>query len=652
MKSRIFILSILTLLVLHWPIFAQEPVIRRSAVVEQYKGNPYYLHFVKSGETITAITKAYNVSKNELIAENPFLQEGLKVDQVLRIPKREVEEITPEPEPSAKSEIAKPSVISEKTYVVKKKETLYGIFKQFNITVEDLLRANPGITALQEGMELKIPSSSADKNTDPIIPAQNTVLNKTIDSDDKDYEMIKVEPGQTAYSLSKANNITVEQFYTLNPDAREGLKVDQLVKIPRSDNRLVNKVAEQEKLNNEQIEKIEGNKTERILNTRKSVSGIIPDSCINLTNRNRTYHIAFLLPLALEESDSILVQTEDNAKPLTEFKTFDYFQFYCGLKMAADSLGKIGFNAKIHVYDADSETDSLKIKKVLYKNELASMDLVIGPLFVKSFEVASRYSNKHKMNMVNPLSRRDRIVEGNPFVIKAQPSEVAIADEIASFVSKKYKDDNIVIIRNGVKELSILYESLIAGLQGGGEIPATKMRRVNYQTDGFQGVTKALAPDKKNVVIMLSANRSHIPNFVSLLHNYGKGKDITLIGVPGWENLDIESEFLEKLDFHQVTTSYVNYEDENVKLFVKQFRLLYNTEPEVDKQAFLGYDLGWYFFQALMNFGPDFSNCLPAFKMDGLQYDFDFSRDSTTDGFQNYSCKIIRIKDYKWIEAE
>ena len=35
-----------------------------------------------------------------------------------------------------------------------------------------------------------------------------------------------------------------------------------------------------------------------------------------------------------------------------------------------------------------------------------------------------------------------------------------------------------------------------------------------------------------------------------------------------------------------------------------------------------------------------------------IQYDFDFSRDSTTDGFQNYSCKIIRIKDYKWIEAE
>jgi LysM repeat protein len=61
------------------------------------QSNPCYLHFVKQGETLSELSKLYNISIEEIKAEKPVLEEGLKVDQVLRIPKRPETEIAPNP---------------------------------------------------------------------------------------------------------------------------------------------------------------------------------------------------------------------------------------------------------------------------------------------------------------------------------------------------------------------------------------------------------------------------------------------------------------------------------------------------------------------------------------------------------------------------
>jgi len=66
--------------------YAQEVTVKRSSVVENYKGKPCYMHFVAQGETLDAIAKAYNVTVEELRIENPSLDKGLKADMVIRIP--------------------------------------------------------------------------------------------------------------------------------------------------------------------------------------------------------------------------------------------------------------------------------------------------------------------------------------------------------------------------------------------------------------------------------------------------------------------------------------------------------------------------------------------------------------------------------------
>lgn len=646
--KRGFLFFLLALLAFPVMTFAQEPEMKRSTVIEQYKGNPCYLHFVKQGETLSKLSKLYNISIEEIKAENPVLEEGLKVDQVLRIPKRPETEIAPESrEKEAPAKDVAPG--KGKVYIVKKKETLYGISKQFNVSLEDLLKANPQLTVLQEGMELIIPEQQPEKSETPA-GATGKPVNGT---NTASYEEIQVQQGQTVYSLSKQYGLTVEEFLAMNPEVSEGLKADQIVKVPARSGKVAqpNTGAKTEKIVHQPEEPAIEKKPAAVGNgTGKSEEA---DSCFSAKNISRTYNIAILLPLELEEADSILALEEGSTRTVSSFKTFDFIQFYGGLMLAADSLEKSGFRAKIHIYDADKEDDTLKVKKTLRKSEMQKMDLIIGPVFLKSFEVASRFALKQHINIVNPLSKREKFVTGNPYVYKIQPPDDAIAARMASFVAAHYPGSTLILVRNGLKEQAALYSAFMKSLKQEPGYSGIQVKEVNYSTDKFAGVTRNVSDDRKNIVILFSSSRSVVPNFVSLLNNYGKSKELMLMGLPGWEEMDIETDFLVNLDYHQVSTNFINYESEETKQFIRQFRQQYGAEPQVDKQAFLGFDIGWYFFHALMNYGSDFGPCLRSMQPDGLQTDIRFSQKSTLQGgYQNTSCKIVTIKDFRWEEVK
>ena len=89
MRFRLFtLLFLLTAIFSFQFTLGQGVVIKRSTVIENYKGKPYYIHFVNQGETLTSIAKAYNITIEELSAENPTIEKGLQTDMVLRIPQK------------------------------------------------------------------------------------------------------------------------------------------------------------------------------------------------------------------------------------------------------------------------------------------------------------------------------------------------------------------------------------------------------------------------------------------------------------------------------------------------------------------------------------------------------------------------------------
>jgi len=641
MRFRLFILLLLIFIsAFAHSSLAQEVVVKRSSVIENYKGKPYYIHFVKQGETLTAIAKAYNITSEELNAGNPSLDQGLKADMVLRIPQKsagstpqvEVPKIIPPTEQTKPAEMQKEQSKSTEDpnfiiHLVKKQETFYGISKQYNVSIDDILNANPGIQNLQEGSEIKIPKK---KSTDKPVIAEAPI--EKASKKESNQDEIVVKQGETLYSISKTYNVSVDELIDLNPMLSEGLKTGMVLKLHKTDTNIVKPAA----------------KTDVVT----AVNPMLPGHYFNADNIKATYKVALLLPLLLDESSDALEASEQK-KP-SDFESFNYFQFYAGFMLAADSLEQCGLHARIQVLDADKLNDTLKIRQALRKPGMDKMDLIIGPMYVNSFSVAARYARKHEIGIINPLSRRENIVDGNPFVIKTQVSGSGIATKLSSFIFNHYPNANIISIRNDSKELKALASDFESQIRNGITNHSFRgsMQLSTYSTDMMAGVSKKLKPNAKNIIIFFSNNKSNVPNFVSLLNPLSRSNDIILIGMDGWDELELETEFLVNLNYHQVTSTYIDYESEAVQQFITRFRNKYGAVPLSSKYAYLGYDIGWYFLTSLMWYGDNYISSLPGQKRSGLQYNFNFSGTGKNDGLQNQDVTIVKLQDYKMVKVE
>ena len=609
---------------------AQEVTVKRSTVIENYKGKPFYIHFVIAGETLTGIAKAYKVTIEEITAENPLVDKGLKADMVIRIP---VKSGSDTPEQGVKEQEKPVQVkISDDPdfilYTVKKQETLYGISKQYNVTVEDILNSNPGLDVLKDGMEIKIPKiKGAVKSVKPEISAvkdQVPILNA---------DEIIVKTGETLYSISKTYHTTVDELIDLNPQLSGGLKAGMVLKLRKTV---------------EKSSTIPDNAPDTVRKTT-----LVSDSnCYNADNLKKNYKIALLLPFGLEDSDIVLEAPVEN-DPST-YENFNYFQFYAGFMLAADSLAKYGLNASIRVLDADKLDDTLVIRQTLRKPGMDKMDLLVGPMYASSFTIAARFAEKNKIGIVNPLSRRESIVKGNPYVIKTQVSVGGITNKLSSFILSKYPGANIIAVQNDKKEMKSLASDFVAGIKKNIADQSFKgtITESVFSTEMMAGVSKKLKPGVKNIVIMFSNNKTAVPNFVSLLNPHSKSHDIILIGMDAWDELELETEFLVNLNFHQLTTNFIDYDSEATQQFITRFRNKYGAVPLSGRHAFLGYDIGWYFLTSLMWYGDDYINCLQGNKGNGLQYNFNFGAAGTENGVENNSIDIIKLQDYKMIKVE
>lgn len=105
-----------------------------------------------------------------------------------------------------------PETTTTDTYIVSKGDTLYGIAKKLDTTVDELKKLNNiNNNMLSVGQVLKIPT-------------------KTVDVGDTD--IYQVKSGDTLYSIAKKYNISVNELKGLNNLDDDDLSVGQILKVP------------------------------------------------------------------------------------------------------------------------------------------------------------------------------------------------------------------------------------------------------------------------------------------------------------------------------------------------------------------------------------------------------------------------------------
>ena len=155
--SGIFALSAILMLASPAALSAQDynntPVAVSKEKVK-VGGKVCYSHIVLEKQTLYSISKAYNVSIDDIYQLNPTLKEtGLKKNSIILIPSSEAskeeskkEEVVKAEQQAASVEIEKPTYVSKKknlkTHIKKWYEDLEMIAAQYKVAVEDIMIAN------------------------------------------------------------------------------------------------------------------------------------------------------------------------------------------------------------------------------------------------------------------------------------------------------------------------------------------------------------------------------------------------------------------------------------------------------------------------------------------------------------------------------
>jgi hypothetical protein len=369
-----------------------------------------------------------------------------------------------------------------------------------------------------------------------------------------------------------------------------------------------------------------------------------------------------MLPLYLDEV--VHIDTEDtlsNTEP-SDYKAFKFIQFYEGALIALDSLVKTGMNVKLYVYDVAEDISG--VKKIVDGQDFNKMNLIIGPVFKGSFEIASEFARKHQIPIVNPFSKRNDVILDNPWVFKIQPSFYGQMNKMVDYFTTTYPEANyILVFHNRIMDqdtLTYLKENLLAKFykelppEASGMDSLAAGRRVSewlYYLEGVSGLRDKLSADRENILLCVSTKRAFVASVMSNIQGLTGSYKIVMTGMPEWMDYELDLDYAMKLNLHLFSPEFVDYTDEKVKQFIISYRYQYESEPVPEKHAYEGFDITWYFLKALMEFGPDFTRCLPYLTYDGLQLEFDFHQQGDG-GFENESLSIFKFDNYRLVKVK
>lgn len=658
-------------------IQAQSVEVVRSTRQTEREGIVFFIHTVEKGQTLYSISKAYGVGMEAIVEANPGADAGLKLGQDLFIPTKTVSDAPTTSTIDTQGKIY---------HIVRQGETLYGIARIYNTTVEEFQSLNPLAAAgLHAGDRLLVPGTQSEKS--PAISAEGP----------RQYSLYTVRKAETVYGIAQRLGVSADDLYLLNPSLHDGLQEGMQIRVPEMPSGIIaqdgkpltHKVRKGEGL--QEIADRYGITTEALIQanpgletgmsgpqkgTELIIPGAspvkneevrqneppatmaealsVPDKPKGKTpcdpdeyNKLPIYKAALLLPFYAHVADTI-ASDHTGARNPSEYPSFRFIQFYEGMLLALDTLEQQGLRLDLKVLDVAEDTAGLASK--LVREGIKDMDIILGPLFSGSFSTVSRFARKHGIPVVNPFTNRDEVVDGNPWVFKAYPSEEDRMGGLADFLLETYPEATIFLAgkagdrEKGLREVfaAELRTSLLEhGLNSGAWHDISEGGTVAY--------TEKLTQTKPNVFVTLSSDQVYVSNLLRRLHTLRGSYPFIVVGLPSWEGFSaLDPDYLIGLNLHLYSNSWVDYSDPGTVDFVRKFREEYNAEP--DPYAFQGFDLAHYFFSAMMRYGADFKECVPSYPYRGLQTEYRF-RGGGNDGYINSWVNIYRIDQYREVDA-
>ncbi|MDI1256043.1 MAG: LysM peptidoglycan-binding domain-containing protein [Flavobacterium sp.] len=523
-------------------------------------------HTVAKGETITQIAEKYKVKPADIYRLNPDSQNGVKPDMILLIQGGKASKEKTEVKTAPKKETAS----AEQIHVVAAKETLYGLSKTYNVTVEALQKANPGIeNGLQVGATIKIPSNGKGE--------------KTASKDKKDSKkkpdpiFHTVEAKETKYSIAKQYNTTVEAIDVLNPEVKNGLQIGFRLKIIQGEPKTETIVTAEDTpvvikpivkkaefvdyevkpketlysltkktgLSQEELAKInpelkDGLKDGMTIklpanitlveNAEKEVVGLA--KTIKLQGEKK--QLVLLLPFNISKIEGDTLNSTAARLKTDKFLNMT-LDFYSGALMAIDSAKTLNLNIDIKILDSQETKNSSGVASLIQNNNLQKADVIIGPFYQANVEKTAELLGKTKVPVISPLSKEPG--KSFPNLFQSMPSAELVKNGMLDYM--RSKDGNMLAIVDPKKLSTKQF------LQNHKDVKLIGLNEKNQVIS--DSLSKKMVKGKKNFVILDSEKTGTILNTLNVLIALSKDFEVQLVILEKNETLDFEEIPLSKL---------------------------------------------------------------------------------------------------------
>jgi len=451
----------------------------------------YKYHTVGDNETLFSLSKQYNSNIESIVALNNVEGFNIKLGQILIIP------ILGDENTEKTVDLSKYTY-----YEVQPKEGKWRVAYDHGITIDELERLNPEIKdeTLKVGQKLVVP---------------RFITSKEPQRDELHYYYHEVQPKETMYSLSKQYNISIDDLIAENPELQEGLKFGQTIKIPK------NNLTDQEVETTERLTDFD----EKIKNLTQTDSLVSVDTLsysqpykINLLDSMRldkTYRLAILLPFKLKSIDTI--EQDKTCGKITSNNILDY---YSGIKLAIDSLQKLGLQVKYDVFD--TQGSPYVTGKILEVTDLSDYDFVIGPVKKDNIEKVAGILEYDNTPIAVHNYKGDKTFRN---IVVTTSNNADLEHHMVQYLKEK---------ANG-KALSIIYDptqkqlaDTLAVQLGESVIKIEGDKTKQGYSINADDIGEKLQNDKENLVVLLSDDDSFVFTVLSTLNSLKDKKKITL----------------------------------------------------------------------------------------------------------------------------
>jgi LysM repeat protein/ABC-type branched-subunit amino acid transport system substrate-binding protein len=607
----------------------QEPVTQAKPEAEE----EYYYHKVAVRQTLVTIAKQYGITVNDLIRNNPELTNGITPGQVLKIPVSITNDEAQKANELSESQAKLMDVSEYSVHPVVSGETLYSLEQRYGVSHDDMLKFNPLLAnGLKTGMKLKIPVKPVATKTAQV-PSNDVVTSK-----------YKVEKGETLFSLAARFGVEVEDIKKANPSLfSRSLETGEIILIPR-----------QSSVKNQDLGKQETSQTIAV----SIINSEPPQDCDPVNSKKQKYKAALLLPFYLAGNENLQPSSINKALLMSKIsrskqavvdpadtsvvfaganidqRAVGFLEFYEGALIALDSLQRKGMNIELYVFDVSNQN---MINALVQMDEFRDLNLIIGPVYPELQGTVASFAAKNRIPMISPLASTGNFEQNNSWYFKVNPSREYQIEQTAIYAAEDLRDKNFILLQLSGNSTSA--DAQLARLcKEKLSISAGKnlFHEYNLPQQGVNELKPLLDDSAENVFIIPTDNEAQVSVAVTNLTALAEHYNIVLLGTQALPKLkSIQTENYHRIRLRYLSPYFVDYNRPQVRRFVGRYREMYSAEPT--PYSFQGFDVAYYFLNALYGYGKDFRNCLPDYRMELTQMNFSFEKASPLGGYTNHS---------------